>query len=219
MKYNLKIYLLFKLLFITLFLQVSILNAQELILPKLQTSDLVFIDLNCGELCDAIETVTTPEGKIKYSHVAMVIVKNDSTYVIEAYNEGVKMVAANVFFERNKSLNFSISRISSEYEFLIDKINAEYKKYLGKPYDILFDIENDKYYCSELIYFILKDANNNKELFDLKPMTFKYNETTVAAWQKYFNENKSTVPEGKLGCNPVAISQLPFYKSIFLHFK
>ena len=33
----------------------------------------------------------------------------------------------------------------------------KYAKYLGKRYDLAFKFNNDKYYCSELIYDIYKD--------------------------------------------------------------
>ena len=35
----------------------------------------------------------------------------------------------------------------------------------GKPYDYIFDITDDTYYCSEIIYEGLKIADNSQELF------------------------------------------------------
>ena len=36
-------------------------------------------------------------------------------------------------------------------------VKIKYAKYLGKRYDLAFKFNNDKYYCSELIYDIYKD--------------------------------------------------------------
>ena len=35
-------------------------------------------------------------------------------------------------------------------------VKIKYKKYLGKPYDLAFQFDNGKWYCSELIYDIYK---------------------------------------------------------------
>ena len=36
-------------------------------------------------------------------------------------------------------------------------MKIKYKKYLGAKYDLAFKFNNNKYYCSELIYDIYKD--------------------------------------------------------------
>ena len=36
-------------------------------------------------------------------------------------------------------------------------VKIRYAKYLGKKYDLAFKFNNNKYYCSELIYDIYKD--------------------------------------------------------------
>ena len=79
----------------------------------------------------------------------------------------------------------------------------------GKPYDKVFDINNDDYYCSELIYEIFRRANNNNPLFTLQPMTFKDpgKEQTLPAWEKYFSEFGVPIPEGQAGINPGVISR------------
>ncbi len=40
---------------------------------------------------------------------------------------------------------------------LDDCPKIRYKKYLGMPYDLAFKFDNNKMYCSELVYVIYKD--------------------------------------------------------------
>ena len=58
---------------------------------KLKAGDLLFQDLNCGPLCDAIEAVTEGENGRDFSHCAMVISINDSLKVIEAIGQQVQI--------------------------------------------------------------------------------------------------------------------------------
>ena len=39
-------------------------------------------------------------------------------------------------------------------------VKIRYAKYLGKKYDLAFSLNNDKYYCSELVYDIYKRQFN-----------------------------------------------------------
>ena len=44
---------------------------------------------------------------------------------------------------------------------MFDKpLKVKYKKYLGAKYDLAFKFDNNKYYCSELVYLIYKDQFN-----------------------------------------------------------
>ena len=83
--------------------------------------------------------------------------------------------------------------------------------HLGKPYDRLFEVDNDAYYCSELIYAIFLQANEGETIFELQPMTYKDPETgdTFPAWREYFAELNVPIPEGKPGINPGSISRSP----------
>ena len=60
--------------------------------------------------------------------------------------------------------------------------------YLGKPYDTVYNISNQAYYCSELVYFAYQDSLGNS-LFTLSPMT--YNDpatiTIFPVWKSYFD--------------------------------
>ncbi len=59
-------------------------------LETLQEGDLLFQNLNCGELCDAIEAVTEGVNGKDFSHCAMVVKINDSLKVVEAIGDKAK---------------------------------------------------------------------------------------------------------------------------------
>ena len=55
--------------------------------PELREGDLLFQNLNCGALCDAIETVTEGVDGKDFSHCGIVVELNDSLKVIEAIGD------------------------------------------------------------------------------------------------------------------------------------
>lgn len=80
---------------------------------------------------------------------------------------------------------------------------------IGKEYDDAFDLNNDQYYCSELIYLILFEANNKRPVFELNKMTFKSESTGDFSpyWVKHFEKQGIPIPEGEWGINPGAMSR------------
>ena len=65
-------------------------------------------------------------------------------------------------------INCKNSTFMRNYSNLIDDAIIFLKSKLDVPYDDLFLLNNDSYYCSELIY----EAFKKDEIFDVFPMTF-----------------------------------------------
>lgn len=177
----------------------------------LKAGDLLFQDLDCGPLCDAIESVTRGYKDAHFSHVAIVV--PDATgklRIAEAIGENVRLTDFDEFISRYHDVlgrpKVVVGRIKDNMitDIALNKID----KYLGKTYDDIYDIDDDKYYCSELVYFIYTDKNDNY-LFQLNPMTFKDSNTgqVFPSWKKYFDTLKTSIPEGNPGINPGSISK------------
>lgn len=180
----------------------------------LHSGDLLFQDLDCGELCDAIEAVTQGYNGYNFSHVGIVSKKGqDDICVIEAVSAGVVATDISTFLNRSMDKNgrpkVIVGRLKESFRDLVPEALNNAVELKGKPYDKVFAVDNNSYYCSELIYEIFLRANSNRPLFELQPMTFKDPATgeTLGVWKEYFADLKEPVPEGELGVNPGGISR------------
>ena len=173
----------------------------------LQDGDLLFQDMDCGPLCDAIEAVTEGyEGK-DFSHMGMVYHRNDTIYIIEAAGNAVRLSTLEKF-SKNTNKPMLIGRLKKQNHKLIAPAIDFSLKQLGVPYDEEYVYNNGSYYCSELIYDAFMFANGGKPFFRLLPMTYKQPGTNdyFPAWVEYYKTIGKKIPQGKPGCNPGGMS-------------
>lgn len=85
----------------------------------------------------------------KISHCGIVVMKNGKPYVLETLNT-LKLTPLDKFVARSKGGRYWLKRPDKE------NIKIKYDHYLGKSYDVAFRLDNDIYYCSELVYDIYK---------------------------------------------------------------
>lgn len=179
---------------------------------NVQPGDILFQDLDCGPACDAIEAVTEGVNGRDFSHCGIVVQAGNEMRVIEAYGD-VKATPVDSFFARSKDSSGApkvlIGRVKEEYGTIADESADIAKQYIGKGYDDAFDMKNDTYYCSELLYECFKKANGGKEFFPLNKMTFNAPGTDkpMPFWVDYFKKLDKQIPEGKPGINPGAMSR------------
>ncbi|GGB69158.1 hypothetical protein GCM10007424_06400 [Flavobacterium suaedae] len=188
-----------------LFLLISIsASAQKM---QLQDGDLIFQDMDCGPLCDAIEAVTEGYNGNDFSHMGMVYYKNDSIYILEAAGSAVRLTTLEKFSENTKKPMY-VGRVKKKYKKLIPLAISFSLQQMGVPYDDEYVYDNGNYYCSELIYDAFMFANGGKPFFQLYPMTYKQPNTNefFPAWVEYYKSIGATIPEGLPGCNPGGMS-------------
>ena len=86
----------------------------------------------------------------KISHCGIIVMKDGEPYVLETLKTLV-VTPLDQFIARGEGKRYWLKRSKKE------NIKIEYDNYLGKPYDLAFKFDNDKFYCSELIYDIYKN--------------------------------------------------------------
>lgn len=195
---------------------------------QLEVGDILFQDLDSSPLCDAIELVTPGYRNANFSHVGIIIEGgipfntnsdsrceekyfhniNEDFKILEALAGGVQITKIDSFLNRsydvNKNPKVIVGRLKLKNKYtLIDAIPFLRSK-IGIGYDDAFIINNNAYYCSELIY----EAFKKDSIFQLQPMTFLHPETkdTLSIWKEYYSNLKMEIPQNELGINPGIMS-------------
>lgn len=86
----------------------------------------------------------------KWTHCGIIIEKDGGLYVLEA-SKTVQLTPFDQWKARGKGGSIKSRRVMD------DTLKIKYQKYLGKSYDLAFRFNNNKWYCSELIYDIYKN--------------------------------------------------------------
>lgn len=181
---------------------------------RLKNGDLIFQEACPSDSENPIKQVTSSIESYQFTHVGIVYVDdNDNVFVLEATTPKVVLTPLNEYLYPEKSKGCYptsvVGRLKQVYQPLIPTALEIGFTLVGKEYDYGFVLDNDKYYCSELIYEILRKANNGKAVFPLNVMTFKSPDTgeTARGWVEHFNKYGLPVPEGEEGINPGAMSR------------
>ena len=196
---------------------------------RLEVGDILFQDLDSSPLCDAIELVTPGYKNGNFSHIGIVVETGDffplylnpdsnavdnsgwANYrlkILEALPDGVITTRIDSFLIRSSDYNGNpkviVGRLKDEYKNTIPKAIDFVNKQIGVDYDKVFLLNNEKYYCSELIY----EAFEKDSIFKLQPMTFLHPETkeALSIWEEYYSDLKVEIPQNKLGINPGIMS-------------
>lgn len=187
-------------------------SAHQLTPFSLKNGDLIFQESCENGMDDAIKAATKNNTGYEFTHVGMVWISSpDNIKVIEATEPAVTITPlASYLNPENKCMPHSvIGRLKKPYQTLIPQAIHFALQKVGKGYDYSFDINNDQYYCSELIYQVFKEANHGQPIFPLTAMTFKSKQTGQfpTYWVTHFQQLNIPIPEGQPGNNPEDLSQ------------
>ena len=176
-----------------------------------QTGDLLFQAGKNSELNEAIAEATFGENGIRYTHVGIVSVENDTVFVIEATPPEVCKTLLDTFLLHSAQWNgkpvVTVGRLKQEYRETIPQAIANAKKLLGKPYDYVYLPDNDAYYCSELVTLLFLNQQD-EPIFETVNMNFRDADGNIPAyWLKHFEKHNAEIPENRPGSNPGDLSQ------------
>ncbi len=140
--------------------------------------DFLFQSLPHNPLIDTIEGSTGSP----FSHCGIVVNRRGTWHVIEAIGP-VKETHMSLWIAQGRNNSYVAYRLKTPLDAKIPEIIAAAERYKGRPYDIRYDFDDGKIYCSELLWKATRDAAGIKlgkvqKLGDLK-------------WQPYADVIKS----------------------------
>ena len=121
------------------------------------------------------------------------------------YEEALILSWSTIFaYDTEGRSKIIVGRLKDEFQHTIKDAIIYAKSKMGIKYDELFLMNNNSYYCSELIF----EAFAKDSIFKLKPMTFLHPETndTLTVWKNYYSKLGISIPQKKLGINPGIMS-------------
>lgn len=123
----------------------------------LKEGDLIFQETR-SEQAKAIRRATHS----KYTHVGIILKQHNQFKVLEAV-QPVSITNLYAFINRGVNQHYIIKRLNN-FEILSESNIKKMKKigltYLGKEYDLYFEWDDNRIYCSELVWKIYKNALN-----------------------------------------------------------
>lgn len=112
-----------------------------------QVGDIYFQSLLPSALVEAIEGVT----ESPYSHCG-ILNQVDGKWVIHEAIGPVRAVPLTTWIMQGVAQDYDVYRLKPEYRDRIEELLAATEPYMGRPYDIQYDFDDEKIYCSELIF-------------------------------------------------------------------
>ncbi|MFT3831228.1 MAG: YiiX/YebB-like N1pC/P60 family cysteine hydrolase [Opitutaceae bacterium] len=155
-----------------------------------QEGDILFQPLPHGGLIDAIEGVS---GSI-YSHCGIVERKNGDWYVLEAIGP-VQETRLGEWIRRGRGGYFDAFRLKPELQPQIPAILAAGRTYLGRPYDIHYEFDDERIYCSELIFKAVKSVTGVSlgMIQRLGDLNWQPHEAFIRSLESYVPQNREMI--------------------------
>lgn len=176
----------------------------------LENGDLVFVQVRKSSLSKAINRVTQKFKADNFEHVGIIEIMSSKVFVLHFSLElGSTKQNLSDFYEQNDK-KLIIFRLKSAYQNSIKSALKKANELLGKPYNKLYILDEDSFYCSDFIERIFRDY----KIFELILMNFKNPQTGKIDefWTKFYKEFNLEVPQDKPGSNP---NQLASCKKLF----
>jgi len=114
----------------------------------------------CGRLLRTVKGVT----ESKWCHCGIVDKKDSRWVVCEAVGDGVRYTPLAYFLLRGDEIDFEVYRLAGESRQRAGDLAKCCRTYVGRPYDIQYELDDEKIYCSELVYKAYRDATGGQEV-------------------------------------------------------
>ncbi len=115
--------------------------------------DIIFIQSQTAQ-AKALREAT----KSVWTHVGIVVKNKSNKWAVAEAIGPLKVTPISEFIARSKNKAYKILRFRHfDKKTMLKSLYASLPKY-NKPYDIYFEFNQDKIYCSELTYLVFKDV-------------------------------------------------------------
>ena len=125
-------------------------------LPDVKAGDIVF-QTSKSDQSVAIQRATHS----KYSHVGVVLVRDEQPLVLEAA-DSVRVTPLADWLEKGTGGHYVVKRLRGAGRLLDNRaryrLNVEASRFEGRPYDAAFGWSDERLYCSELVYKLFDRA-------------------------------------------------------------
>lgn len=172
--------------------------------------DVVFQALPLDDdLIQAIEGVTESH----YSHVGVLLKRNEIWAVIEASRPGVIYTPFETWKAKGRDGRWAAYRLKGAYLKHIPQFLKDLQQHVGKPYDFKYELSEDKLYCSELVYHAWR-SSTGQEMGKLKKVGDLNWKPYSATIEKY---NGAPVPVERQVISPIELSKAGQLKKVYDH--
>ncbi len=183
--------------------------------PALEAGDLLFTVGGESGMSEAIRSATASQGTLPYTHVGLLTERADSV-IAASSPEGVRIVPLADYLARAARIEGRPCVTAKRHpdRRAARAAVARARALVGAPYDDAFRADNDRYYCSELVWCCYRDTTG-RPLFEARPMRFRDDAGRMPAyWTEHFAALGEPIPEGEPGTNPAAMAETPQLKEV-----
>jgi len=115
---------------------------------------------------------------------------------------------------RGRDGGFVVYRLREKHREHVPKMLACCEKYLGRPYDYRYQLDDESIYCSELIYKSFRDATNGQQLGELR----KFGEMNWGPYETLIRQIEGgTVPINRKMITPRDLARAKQLEPVFSH--
>lgn len=143
-----------------------------------QQGDIVFQSLPHMPVIDAIEGCTHSP----YSHCGIVVKQGSVWHVLEAIGP-VRLTRLEKWISQGRKEEFAVYRLKPAFQPKVDAMITAAEKFIGLPYDIQYELDDEKIYCSELIYkgFLNASGERMRKTVKLGDLDWRPHEKVIRA--------------------------------------
>lgn len=139
-----------------------------------------------------------------------IVYRNGGKWFVYEAVEPVKLTPLQQWIDRGRNGHFVAKRLRSAARLtpaVLKRMRSAGEKYRGKPYDLYFEWDNQRIYCSELVWKIYKEGAGI-EIGRLQRLR-EFDLSTPAVRAKMKERYGTRIPLNELAISPAAMFDSP----------